>query len=305
MILVEKAPAFQEDEMLQALEPIDRLAVFEHHIKTLEARASQNKRSDKAQRIRTERLNRDAYKALLHELRQDGRIHVFTKWKELYPLIAGDERYHRLLGQPGSTPLDLFRDLIVRIEDETYPHRKHIQSIMDRKSFTFTLATTFEEFVMAVHDDDHFRATVNPINVKSIYLIFMDKLTTKAKEEAKRAEKKKRKVMGELKKLYRKAHSPSIKVDTQYSEELLKQFEGRSAFEAADEDMRREVFDYVQQRLKEKQKDRSTSGRRRRDESEEEGEDMEDDRQHKRARQSLDEDDEKEEGEASSSDEDY
>lgn len=49
---------------------------------------------------------------------------------ELYPLLASSPVYTDMLGQPGSTPMDLYRDAIVRVEDEVYPQRKLAQAIL-------------------------------------------------------------------------------------------------------------------------------------------------------------------------------
>ena len=45
-------------------------------------------------------------------------------------MLADTKVYEQMLGQPGSTPLDLYRDLIVRVEDEVYPERKLAQTIL-------------------------------------------------------------------------------------------------------------------------------------------------------------------------------
>jgi len=43
-------------------------------------------------------------------------------WVELFGIVSNDERFSKMLGQPGSTPLDLFKlyveDLKARFHDE-------------------------------------------------------------------------------------------------------------------------------------------------------------------------------------------
>ena len=67
---------------------------------------------------------------LIEHLRKDGKLNIFTLWKEIYPVLAETEVFVAMLGQPGSTAMDLYRDAIVRIEDEVYPDRKLAQSIL-------------------------------------------------------------------------------------------------------------------------------------------------------------------------------
>ncbi len=68
--------------------------------------------------------------ALLAELCESGRFHVDTKWKELYPLVHEDERFTAMLGITGSTPLDLYRDVVLDLEEELYRDRKLAQEIL-------------------------------------------------------------------------------------------------------------------------------------------------------------------------------
>ena len=70
-------------------------------------------------------------KALLAQLRSKGEIRVGTKWKHIHPSIKDDERYLNMLGQPGSTPLDLFWDIMEEIERELRLKRNLVMDILD------------------------------------------------------------------------------------------------------------------------------------------------------------------------------
>ena len=48
----------------------------------------------------------------MKELLGAGKIKARSKWKEVYPSFADDERYLKLLGNPGSNPLELFWDVV-------------------------------------------------------------------------------------------------------------------------------------------------------------------------------------------------
>lgn len=65
---------------------------------------------------------------LLHELKRNNKIKAGTKWSSIHPLIVTDERYTEMLGQPGSTPLDLFWDMV---EDEERVLRSTRNDVLD------------------------------------------------------------------------------------------------------------------------------------------------------------------------------
>jgi pre-mRNA-processing factor 40 len=59
---------------------------------------------------------------LLDELHEKGKLNSMSLWMDLYPSISQDMRFSSMLGQSGSTPLDLFKfyveDLKARFHDE-------------------------------------------------------------------------------------------------------------------------------------------------------------------------------------------
>jgi pre-mRNA-processing factor 40 len=56
-------------------------------------------------------------------------------WVELYPVISGDIRFAAMLGQPGSTPLDLFKFYVEDLKSRYYEEKKIIKEILKEKSF--------------------------------------------------------------------------------------------------------------------------------------------------------------------------
>jgi pre-mRNA-processing factor 40 len=49
----------------------------------------------------------------------------------VYPLIKDDERYQNMLGQSGSTPLDLFWDMVEEMERDIRLKRNTVQDVME------------------------------------------------------------------------------------------------------------------------------------------------------------------------------
>lgn len=113
--IIQSNQRFQGDEKFKTLSKSDMLTAFENHIKILEKTFNDARQQQKTLKTRRERQNRDRFVALLAELKLDNKIKAGTKWSQIHPVIANDERYISMLGQSGSTPIDLFWD---SVEDE-------------------------------------------------------------------------------------------------------------------------------------------------------------------------------------------
>ena len=86
----------------------DMLLTFEDHIRHLEKEEDDSKQKERERERRKQRKNRDAFQSFLEELHTAGKLTSMSLWKELYSVIADDERYHCMLGQPGERWLGEF-----------------------------------------------------------------------------------------------------------------------------------------------------------------------------------------------------
>merc|ERR1712203_1349894 len=102
-------PAFADDDELLAMDKEDALIAFEDHIRELEKEEDIEKDKERKRQKRHQRKNRDALIELLDELHEAGKLTSMSLWVELYQSICADNRFSHMLGQPGSTPLDLFK----------------------------------------------------------------------------------------------------------------------------------------------------------------------------------------------------
>ena len=116
--MIKSYPTYQDDEYLQAMDPLDMLTCFEDHIMKLDSEIRQNRSTRIRALRRKERQNRDEFQALLLEMKNERSIHAKSKWKDLYPLIKYDPRFSNMLGQLGSNPLDLFWDMLMDLEEQ-------------------------------------------------------------------------------------------------------------------------------------------------------------------------------------------
>jgi pre-mRNA-processing factor 40 len=122
---------FQLDEKYQTLGKFDVLTAFQNHMKTLERTFNDSRQEQKNEKFRKERKARDGFMTLLTELRQDGKINAGTKWQKIHPLIEGDERYLAMAGQGGSTPQELFWDVVEEEERALRGTRNDVLDVID------------------------------------------------------------------------------------------------------------------------------------------------------------------------------
>ena len=122
---------FQGDQKFKALTKSDLLTAFESHIKSLEKTTNDARQQEKNLKSRRERQHRDRFLGLLHELKTSNKIKAGTKWSQIHPMIKEDERYVGVLGQSGSTPLDLFWDLVEEEERALRSTRNEVLDVMD------------------------------------------------------------------------------------------------------------------------------------------------------------------------------
>jgi pre-mRNA-processing factor 40 len=129
--IIQSNQRFQGDQKFKSLSKSDMLTAFENHIKTLEKTFNDARQQQKNQKSRRERQNRDRFLGLLHELKATNKIKAGSKWSKVHPLIVADERYQTMLGQPGSTPLDLFWDMVEEEERALRSTRNDVLDVLD------------------------------------------------------------------------------------------------------------------------------------------------------------------------------
>ena len=190
-------PAFADDDELLAMDKEDALVAFEDHIRELEKEWEMERDKEKKRTKRLQRKNRDAMNTVLDELHEQGRLTSMSLWCELYPVVSQDPRFHALLGQPGSTPLDLFKyyveDLKARFSDE----KKIIKEILKEKNYEIQSGTSFETFAGIVCEDKR-SSTLDAGNVKLTYNSLLEKAESREKERQKEESKKLKKIELEL-----------------------------------------------------------------------------------------------------------
>ncbi|ESZ92215.1 hypothetical protein SBOR_7402 [Sclerotinia borealis F-4128] len=261
--IIQSNPRFQGDEKFQTLSKSDMLIAFENHIKSLEKTFNDVRQQQKTQKLRRERQNRDRFTGLLRDLKSGNKIKAGSKWSQIHPLIENDDRYVAMLGQSGSTPLDLFWDMVEEEERALRSTRNDVLDVLDDKRFEIQQKTPFEEFLALMQND---RRTAN-IDRDSLLLIFerlREKISRRNEDDKHQAERHQRRAVDSLRS-YIKHLEPPVRSSDEY-ERVCSRFEGSEEYLAVTTDeLRRSAFDKVIRRLKEKEEDSQKDRTKRRD----------------------------------------
>ncbi|UPK89306.1 hypothetical protein LCI18_000241 [Fusarium solani-melongenae] len=258
--IISSTPPFQNDEKYQALTKFDMLTAFQNHMKALERKFNDTKQEEKNKKFRKERKARDAFKALLSELRRDGKINAGTKWSQIFPHVEKDERYTNMLGQAGSTPQELFWDIVEDEERGLRVPRNDVLDVLEDKRFDLTPTSDFDEF-LSIMNDDRRTANIEPDILKLIFDRLREKRSSK-RDDDRQSERHQRRAVDDLR-AYMKRMEPPITLNDTYDKvrpRLLKSDEFQAI---TSEDARRSAFDKHIRRLREKEEEADRSYRRR------------------------------------------
>ncbi|KAF2088909.1 hypothetical protein K490DRAFT_38194 [Saccharata proteae CBS 121410] len=250
---IAESERFKGDEKFETLSKLDILNAFENHIKSLERSFNDARQKQKNSKARQERKNREQFVNLLKELRNEGKIKAGTKWKQIHPLIENNPRYVSMLGQSGSTPLDLFWDMVEEEERALRGRRNEVLDVLDDQRFEITQKTTYDEFLAVMQAD---RRTAN-IDHDSLSLIFerlLEKVHKRNEEDKHQAERHQRRAVDALRSRIKHLEPPVLVGDTW--EQVRPRLEKFEEFRALDTDeLRRSAFEKYVRRLREKEED--------------------------------------------------
>ncbi|KAL1853051.1 U1 snRNP protein [Paecilomyces lecythidis] len=251
--MIQSNERIQNDDKFKTLSKSDILTAFENHIKALERTFNDARQQQKAAKARRERHNRERFIELLQELRSQGKIKAGSKWMNVHPLIQDDPRYVAMLGQSGSSPLDLFWDMVEEEERSLRGPRNDVLDVLDDKRYEVTPKTTFEEFNSMMSTD---RRTAN-IDRDILQLIFQriqEKVIRRSEDEKHAADRHQRRAVDALRSRIKHLEPPVRVTDTW--EQVRPRVEKTEEYRAIESDeLRQSAFDKVIRRLKEKEED--------------------------------------------------
>ena len=129
-----------ENPNFKALDKLDQLNVFSEYILEYEKNYNESKKLEERTKARK---NRENFRKLLDDYVKTGEIQATTHWQEIYQKLRDDPNYLNLVGQPGSTPKELFDDVI---ENERNKLKDFKESMMDAlANYEFSKNSSYEE----------------------------------------------------------------------------------------------------------------------------------------------------------------
>ncbi|KAH8107472.1 hypothetical protein DFH11DRAFT_1748020 [Phellopilus nigrolimitatus] len=254
--------AWATDPELQRLPSLDVLLAFEDYARVQEREFEDCMRRETVEKACRDRKGRGAFKSLLRELVDVGRIRAKSKWKDVYPDFGDDERYLGLLGIPGSNPLEPFWDVVDSLDQKLDAKVTVVEEAIRKsneqaeQSFEFGPNTTEEEFFAAVaaaqmHHEDSQSPDKDDLNV--IYDFMHSDLVKRLESERRRAERKQRHMQDDFRYALKKLSDP-IDVNASY-DNAIPLMENLPEYKALEDEGRRAAFNKFIKRQKESWKE--------------------------------------------------
>ncbi|KAG5652053.1 hypothetical protein H0H81_006473 [Sphagnurus paluster] len=257
---------WNQDAELRKLPTLDILLAFEDYSRVREREYEDQMRKAQVEKTRRERKAREAFKELLQGLVDSRKIKARTKWKEVYPLFAEDERYLSMLGNPGSNPLELFWDAVDVLDQELDRKIAALSAAIsppkpgkdgdvkmedpdNEMGFSVSAETTQKEFFTMVQESKVESLTDD--DVLEIYTTLHNVALKKKADEKRRAERRQRHLQDDLRYALKKLPEP-LDIALPYEEivPLIQHLPEYIAIE--DEEGRRAAFAKYVKRAKER-----------------------------------------------------
>ena len=221
-------PTFAENEELQNMDKEDALICFEEHIRSLETENEEEKAREKLRRRRIERKNREAFVTLLDKLHCQGKLTSLSLWMDLFEDIKKDHAFDNMLGQVGSTPLDLFKFYIEDLKDRFSDEKKMLKDMMKDHNLVVETNTTFEQFVNGLKGDDRWRS-IDIGNLKLAYNSLVEKAESREKERVKEEQRNAKRREGSFKNMLKSHAAPPLVIGDTW-DNVRSRFETDDAF---------------------------------------------------------------------------
>lgn len=259
---IESNKRFANSPIFRAISKTDIIKSFETHVKDLDAERTNSKQRSKQNHFRVQRAARDGFKELLYEQFRAGHIRASTKWKDFYPHIKEEKRYKTLLGMPGSSPIELFWDLVEDEDRRLRPQRMDVYSVLEDRKFELCLDTEYAEFKALMRSDPRTHG-ISAKDLLPIYEKLIEKVQRREEEERKLAEKELQDALDALRSAIKHIR-PAIAIDEVF-EAVADKIKSLPEARGLDEDAHRMAFDkYIkraQEKAAEREKDRARRDR--------------------------------------------
>jgi pre-mRNA-processing factor 40 len=189
---IQDTPLYQADEQLREGDPQAYVDAFDAHMDRLVEEDSARSRAE-AEGIAVRAAEaREAFKALLHRLREAGEIGAATRWQDAYPLVAPHPAYRAMLESTavagGSSPQELLWDVVEDAYEPIYRRRKEIERYFKLRAYKPREDMTFDEFTAQLDPAVHFLG-LSRRDMEMVHEEVQQKARFKARDERERAER--------------------------------------------------------------------------------------------------------------------
>ncbi|KAI6114778.1 hypothetical protein EDD16DRAFT_1693491 [Pisolithus croceorrhizus] len=259
---------WKEDPELRRLPTLDILLAFEDYSRVKEREFEEQMRRAQVEKTRTERKAREAFRGLLQELVASGKIRARTKWRQVYPSFATDDRYLNLLGKPGSNPLELFWDVVDKLDQQldtkiaiTEESIRKVEAPNETAEdgaksgvVMITPESTLEGFIARVRRDPESVGKLRDEELREVFRSLHEQAIKKQQEERRRHERRQRHLQDDLRYAFKKLPEP-IDISSSY-ESVVPLIEHLPEYKAIeDEEGRRAAFAKYVKRQKERMRE--------------------------------------------------
>lgn len=249
---------FEQNKHFTALTQLDLITLYEETIRELQQEYQERIHDQSRVNYRNDRIARDGFRELLAELKEGGLLKADTTWEEVYPLIEEDDRFLAMLGRNGSTPLELFKDVIEEEELLIRAKKGIVDQVLIKHGYIVDdekeEAVQKSEIMELLKDDEQ----TKEFDEDTIDLIYV-KLVKDAKKQKEKdrfaKERKLRRAQDSFKSMLRDLREPAVTENSKWEEfkDLIKEKEEYLAL--PDDDTRRVTFDKFVSRIAEAKKE--------------------------------------------------
>ncbi|EPQ27162.1 uncharacterized protein PFL1_05443 [Pseudozyma flocculosa PF-1] len=227
---------YAQDAHLKTMDVADMLIVFDEHMNGIEKEATEAQRRQEAAQRRKERKNRDEYKKLLVELKERGELTTRSTWGQVFDKVKDDGRFLRLVGQAGSSPLDLFHDMVDDLDRLVERHIGAVQAQLAKTGNEVKQTTTYDEFASwlapsgarsppsSSSSSSSAAAAASSLpgeaDLRVVFHHLHATVMQRLADERRRAERRRRHAIDDLRYAFKKIDAPPLDVDAPLDEVL-------------------------------------------------------------------------------------
>jgi len=173
---------YSKHPIFKIADEYEQITAFTEYMKVAEKQDFDEKR-----RIRRyhERKNREAYRQMLEDKFRLEEFTIKTKWNKMMMILKDDPRYLNILGQPGSTPKELFDYFITTQKANFKRHKAILKQVIRNYNIKLTSKMTFEEFNNAFSVNTDYIA-IKDENKKFLHEYVLAKVRQKEKDTVKK-----------------------------------------------------------------------------------------------------------------------